>query len=379
MLSSRLRRFDLYTKPVEDCRVKTSFGGIVTLVSFLVIVLLFITETWSFFTVQVVEQLYVDSTSADQQIEIHFDITLPNLACALVTIDLMSQSGDNKDSIKDDVFKQRLDKNGKVIEGTKPEKQEVNTKKDGSNSTESSKNKEKCGSCYGAIRGCCNTCDEVREAYRARGWVLQNPEEIEQCKNDALLRALSQMPGEGCRLWGKLSVGKITGNFHIAPGVPSTHSSSHYHDFHSLSPGRFNTSHTINHLSFGQAFPGRRYPLDGRSVYTDKGGIMQQYQLKIVPTRYISDGKTIESHQFSITMLQKDIMNGAGGIPGIFVQYEFSPLMVQYEERQRSLSFFLVSLCAIVGGVHTVASLIDALFYSTQRALQVKGMVGKFS
>ena len=64
-----------------------------------------------------------DSTSADQQIEIHFDITLPNLACALVTIDLMSQSGDNKDSIKDDVFKQRLDINGKVIEGTKPEKQ----------------------------------------------------------------------------------------------------------------------------------------------------------------------------------------------------------------------------------------------------------------
>ena len=108
-----------------------------TLVSFLFIVLLFITETWSFFTVQVVEQLYVvclkyflkkffspkDSTSADQQIEIHFDITLPNLACALVTIDLMSQSGDNKDSIKDDVFKQRLDINGKVIEGTKPEKQ----------------------------------------------------------------------------------------------------------------------------------------------------------------------------------------------------------------------------------------------------------------
>jgi len=38
-------------------------------------------------------------------------------------------------------------------------------------------------------------------------------------------------------------------------------------------------------------------------------------------------------------MLQKDIMNGAGGIPGIFVQYEFSPLMVQYEERQR---FFLI-------------------------------------
>ncbi|KAF7627240.1 hypothetical protein Mgra_00009474 [Meloidogyne graminicola] len=354
MLSNKLRRFDLYTKPVEDCRVKTSFGGIITLVSFLVIVLLFITETWSFFTMQLVEQLYVDSTSADQQIEISFDITLPKLACALVTIDLMSQSGDNKDSIKDDVFKQRLDQNGKVIEGSKPEKQAVNTN---INSTESPKTRTL-------------SVEAATERFQ---------EEIEQCKNDAVLRALSQMPGEGCRLWGKLNVGKITGNFHIAPGVPSTHSSSHFHDFHSLSPGRFNTSHTINHLSFGQHFPGRTDPLDGRSVYTDKGGIMHQYQLKIVPTRYVRNGETIESHQFSITMLQKDIMGGAGGIPGIFIQYEFSPLMVQYEERHRSLSFFLVSLCAIVGGVHTVASLIDALLYSTQRALQIKGMAGKFS
>lgn len=62
---------------------------------------------------------------------------------------------------------------------------------------------------------------------------------------------------------------------------------------------------------------------------------MHQYQLKIVPTRYVRNGETIESHQFSITMLQKDIMGGAGGIPGIFIQYEFSPLMVQYEERHR--------------------------------------------
>jgi hypothetical protein len=45
------------------------------------------------------------------------------LACALVTIDLMSQSGDNRDSIKDDVFKQRLDQDGKIFEGSKPEKQ----------------------------------------------------------------------------------------------------------------------------------------------------------------------------------------------------------------------------------------------------------------
>jgi hypothetical protein len=35
----------------------------------------------------------------------------------------MSQSGDNQDAIEDDVFRQRLDSEGNVIEGAKPEKQ----------------------------------------------------------------------------------------------------------------------------------------------------------------------------------------------------------------------------------------------------------------
>ena len=33
-------------------------------------------------------------------------------------------------------------------------------------------------SCYGAESGdiqCCNTCEEVREAYRKKGWAISNP------------------------------------------------------------------------------------------------------------------------------------------------------------------------------------------------------------
>ena len=33
-------------------------------------------------------------------------------------------------------------------------------------------------SCYGAENAetlCCNTCEEVREAYRKRGWAISNP------------------------------------------------------------------------------------------------------------------------------------------------------------------------------------------------------------
>jgi 7-cyano-7-deazaguanine synthase in queuosine biosynthesis len=40
-----------------------------------------------------------------------------------------------------------------------------------------------CGSCYGGVEpanGCCQTCEEVRQAYLDRGWSFQNPDAIEQ-------------------------------------------------------------------------------------------------------------------------------------------------------------------------------------------------------
>lgn len=33
---------------------------------------------------------------------------------------------------------------------------------------------------------CCNTCDDVREAYRRRGWAFKTPDTIEQCKRDSV-------------------------------------------------------------------------------------------------------------------------------------------------------------------------------------------------
>lgn len=45
----------------------------------------------------------------------------------------------------------------------------------------------------------------------------------------------------------------------------------------------------------------------------------------------------------------------------------------------RPLSTFLVSLCAIIGGVFTVASLIDSLIYHSSRAIQHKVEMNKYN
>lgn len=47
---------------------------------------------------------------------------------------------------------------------------------------------------------------QVRQAYQHKGWVLNNLSGIEQCKNDDYLKALKEQEGEGCHLWGQLTV-----------------------------------------------------------------------------------------------------------------------------------------------------------------------------
>ncbi|KHN82773.1 Endoplasmic reticulum-Golgi intermediate compartment protein 3 [Toxocara canis] len=380
-LLARLRDLDAYSKPLDDFRVKTLTGGAVTLVSTVVIVILFVSETASFLSKDVVEQLFVDSTSADQRLDVNFDITFTKLPCAMVTVDVMDVSGDNQDDIQDDVYKQRLDQQGNNITGQAAIRQAVNV-----NSTTPSSHaitEPKCGSCYGASDGCCNTCEDVKEAYNARGWQMIDIESVEQCKSDAWVKTISDFKGEGCRVYGKVQVAKVAGNFHIAPGDALRTHRSHFHDLHSISPTKFDTAHIINHLSFGTPFPGKNYPLDGKSFGTNKdsSGIMFQYYVKVVPTMYefLDSSNDVFSHQFSVTTHQKDIGMGASGLPGFFVQYEFSPLMVKYEERKQPLSTFLVSLCAIIGGVFTVASLIDSLIYHSSRVIQQKVELNKFN
>lgn len=56
---------------------------------------------------------------------------------------------------------------------------------------------------------CCNSCDDVREAYRRRGWALKNPDTIEQCKREGFTQKMQEQKNEGCQVYGVLEVNKV--------------------------------------------------------------------------------------------------------------------------------------------------------------------------
>jgi len=239
-----------------------------------------------------------------------------------------------------------------------------------------------CGNCYGAGNPgeCCNKCEDVREAYRKRGWAFASPQGIEQCVKEKFLDTIKDQQEEGCKVFGYIHVNKVAGNFHFAPGRSFQSNHMHFHDMEIYKSGKgFNLSHTINRLSFGSEYPGLINPLDGVKKHWKKDiSPMYQYFIKVVPTTYeYTYGASSNTNQFSVTEYERSLDEGSQASTGVYFMFELSPIRIIYRETSKSLAFFLTGICAIIGGVFTVAGIIDSFIYRSLRSLEAKIELGK--
>lgn len=96
----------------------------------------------------------------------------------MLSLDVMDISGEQQRDVSHNIVKKRLTQAGVDVPGVRG----------GDLRNEIDKLAEKrgsgyCGSCYGGVEpesGCCNSCEDVRQAYTNKGWSFGNPDEIEQ-------------------------------------------------------------------------------------------------------------------------------------------------------------------------------------------------------
>ena len=439
----RFTRLDAFTKTVEDARVRTTSGGIVTISSLLIILYLLLVEWNDYRRVVVKPELIVDK-GRGEKMEIHMNITFPRVPCELLTLDVMDVSGEVQTGVVHGVKKLRLapeNEGGAVIETkimdlcvplpfhqfalTMSASDECYTpipsiwdsilEAEPSDSiAEDAKcapcprlfpeltiNRQAedaahldpnyCGECYGAPapesamkKGCCNTCDEVRDAYASISWSFGRGEGVEQCQREHYAENLDSQRDEGCRVEGSIRVNKVVGNFHFAPGKSFSNGNMHVHDLDNYNKEdvSHSFSHKIHQLRFGPTLPQDKLraltasssgvwsnhhinPLDNTEQFTDDKAFNYQYFIKVVSTAYLPLGwekkkgesvdtgahnlphelvglgkygygefGSIETHQYSVTSHKRSVSGGSdaaeghkerlharGGIPGVFFSY----------------------------------------------------------
>jgi hypothetical protein len=333
---STLKNFDFY--PKSESALRTQTGAIVSIVAVLLAVLLFCAELRMFLTTEAVELMEVDDAPAggsrngaavtSKNMRINFDVTFPNLPCAIVSLDVADSTGAHSENVIHNVFKRRLSTDGVPIsDGERAGELGVIKSRD-----ELLKEKQRaiaegrpaapavagtCGDCYGSADAgvCCNTCEEVREAYKRKGWqfVMKG---VSQCESEGFYGDVTtQMDrAEGCNVYGSLLVPKVPGGFHFGPSFEMQQAYQSVTDMIGFTFGAFNVSHRVNVLSFGPYVPGggkALAPLDGREAVLAQGTGMHQYFIKLVPLVYQPRFKPeVLSYQFSVTehvrMLHKD-------------------------------------------------------------------------
>ncbi|KAM9289521.1 LOW QUALITY PROTEIN: endoplasmic reticulum-Golgi intermediate compartment protein 1 [Morus bassanus] len=89
------RRFDIYRKVPKDLTQPTYTGAIISVCCCLFILFLFLSELTGFIATEIVNELYVDDPDKDSggKIEVNLNISLPNLHCELVGLDIQDEMG----------------------------------------------------------------------------------------------------------------------------------------------------------------------------------------------------------------------------------------------------------------------------------------------
>ncbi|XP_072612686.1 endoplasmic reticulum-Golgi intermediate compartment protein 1 isoform X3 [Vulpes vulpes] len=87
--------FDIYRKVPKDLTQPTYTGAIISICCCLFILFLFLSELTGFITTEVVNELYVDDPDKDSggKIDVSLNISLPNLHCELVGLDIQDEMG----------------------------------------------------------------------------------------------------------------------------------------------------------------------------------------------------------------------------------------------------------------------------------------------
>lgn len=178
--------------------------------------------------------------------------------------------------------------------------------------------------------------------------------------------------GKGCLFTSDFFIKKVPGNFHV-----STHASEQQ-------PPIIDMAHIIHKIRFGverndtSNIKGSFNPLGNINKTKFKSTTTYDYVVRIVPSVYEDINKQV-SYPFQYTYSSRIILgHDHDSMPTIWFRYDLSPITVRYHEKRKPIYSFLTTVCAIIGGTFTVASIIDSCIFTASELFK-KAEMGKLT
>ena len=273
-----------------------------------------------------------------------------------------------------------------------------------------------CGSCYGASldpKRCCNTCKELKEVYSERRWASPTAATLSSAGGRRGKGRASSRRGRMQYLWddagraradatphpfltpnphlfsplftllSPFQVARVTGTFSISPMTRLPIARLQRQAALLLGHQRLQCHPPDQAVVLRHRLPRAAQPFGRRLAALALGAAVSRYFLKVVPTTYeFLGGQSVHTNQFSVTQYFKalglgDTQAGQSMVPTVSFVFELTPLKVKKTERRGgSFLSFMTRSFALIGGLFTVAGILDGVLYTSTRKLE-KLQLGK--
>ena len=186
---------------------------------------------------------------------------------------------------------------------------------------------------------------------------------------------------EGCHIEGIVLAKRVPGNFHV----------NFVHGSYEFKNHLINATHRVEHLSFGapvredllprmewmdkqmRHYYAKSNTLDASTFVSRHADRTYEHFIQIVPTTYhFASGEWVRTFKYTVTSSEH---SNPDKYPSAKFSFQISPMAVVMSEKTQPLYQFLTNVCAIVGGLFTVFSLLNATLDTALRA--VKDSLGK--
>eukprot|EP00347_Sterkiella_histriomuscorum_P011402 403372594 len=339
------KNLDYFRKVAPEHTKPTVIGGLVSICSLSVILMLFCYEINDYLKLNIKKDTYIGALDRQPGVDVEFinmnlDITFPHVPCFMIDVDQRSTvSQSDKEEINKNIFRRRIGADGQVLDSVTPD--------------------------------------------------FNNPSVVVKDLADALIS------GESCNIKGRIKLERVTGqiimNFQNRVGFVQELQRSKPDVAAKLSFG-----HVINSLTFGE--PHQQNAIKKRfgntdhtqfdmmdfvedSLYeNDKGSRDYFYFFKLVPHVFIDEINLEQYQSFSYSLNHNSKASQVQNFPQITMIYDFAPVNMKITKQQRDLSRFLVNvsqydlfisymqLCAIIGGIFVIFGLINRLLLSVKES-----------